>query len=159
LLLLPVVGFEGAHGGLGNAEALNIVPDIVPGCGGVPWVTALDDSLLELEDYVVDQQLHVTGLHVDWLEQSLAHAVHFVLGNVSHLEYDLVLRDGVADVRVFLVTFEVEVDEDELALVNELELGIHSFGRVPIEKNLWLRLLLLRLEHLRALLVAEDSRR
>lgn len=98
-------------GALGNLKSLDIVTELVPNFSLF--------NFLELEYDKIDQKLGLTFFTVDRVLKSLADAMYLVLGLVTDLNQELIVRDSVTNIRFFAITLEIEGDENELTSILE----------------------------------------
>jgi len=125
-------------GALGNLKSLDIVTELVPNFSLF--------NFLELEYDKIDQKLGLTFFTVDRVLKSLADAMYLVLGLVTDLNQELIVRDSVTNIRFFAITLEIEGDENELTSILEWKRWLDDLCCLPIEDWLCLFLLLQFLE-------------
>jgi len=116
---------------LGYLELSDIVTKLIP-C--LFTITLLGGAiLLQLEHDEINEQLNLRVLRDNRHMEGFAHSMHLIFGFVSDLQQNLVVGKGKSNIGFFLVTLEIEVNEDEFTLVHELDFCIYSLSRVPIE--------------------------
>jgi len=119
---------------LGYLELSDVVTKLIP-C--LLTITLLGGAiLLQLEYDEVNEQLNLRVLRDNRHMEGFAHSMHLIFSFVSDLQQNFVVGKGKSHIGLFLVTLEVEVNEDKLPLVHKLEFGIYSLRLVPIER--WL---------------------
>lgn len=114
---------------LRNGKVFNLVAERVP--------SSLLLELLEFYRYEIYQQFNATLGNINFLMKSLAYSVDLTLSilgwRISDFQNKFILRESIADVSVFIVAFEVQVQEHKFLLVEELKLSSYSLCGIPVK--------------------------